>query len=171
MVDNNSDYGVAARILHWLFLALVIVMLTLGFVLKQAPASEHKDILIILHSSLGLILLAIVIISLTSKACISVPWRKKQMSKQAKAAMILSQWIIYIFISLQAITGMLRLLLSGENIQFFSFFTIDYLQKRPTFLAKTAAWFHDYDAYLLAVLVILSMGFTIFCYLNERVIE
>ena len=52
-------YGPVARALHWVVVALAIIVVALGWALIGAPRSENlRELLLLLHRSAGLLILA-----------------------------------------------------------------------------------------------------------------
>src|SRR2546427_12837837 len=99
-------YTPLARLLHWITAALVIVMLSMGFVMAELLKSGPlQDFLFALHESLGVVLMAIVYFRLGYRATHPPAPLPAEIPAFYRRAGHSVHWLLYALLAVQPIVG------------------------------------------------------------------
>lgn len=147
--NSNTQYGLIARMLHWSSVAMLLTIIVVASQFKdQAPGPEKFE-LISRHSSLGIMLLMLMIARLTWRNLNPNPIHSYHIKTWQKLLAISLHRSIYIIIITQCLLGILMLLTGGETIHFFDAFELPPLLEKAHPIHETVLGFH----YLISVMI------------------
>lgn len=155
--EPGPTYGAVSRILHWLTALGVFVMLGLGWGREFAPG-PWKPFLTELHKSLGLCLLAVVIIRLGWRVYAKAPALPSGTPLFIAWAAKAAHGALYALIVLMPLSGWAMVSAMGREASFFGVFNLPALFERTPSLVPALKEAHELAAFLLAGLIALHIG-------------
>jgi len=155
LFNSHFEYGLLAKLFHWLTFIVLIAQIPFGFYLVGLEFSEEKIELENIHILVGIIVFYITIIRLI--------WKFINPSPTSKVNIFIGQALIakfnhfLLYLSVLAITtsGVLKKLYMGETLNFF-FFKYGF-QNDNFVLADFFYQIHIYSNYLLIGLIVVHI--------------
>ena len=153
--NNLTEYGTISKIFHWLSAAVLFVQIPLGFYLVDMDFSEKRITIESIHVTLGLSIFYITILRLIYKIFNPTPPLQNSIFLGQKMIAKLNHIFLYISILTITISGALKKLYNGEDLDiFFSNFEI----KNNFELAEIFYEIHIISNYTLIVLILLHIS-------------
>lgn len=122
-------YSATAQVLHWLTSALVVAVLPLAWVAASLAREEPaKPVLFTLHKSVGLTILALVVVRILWRIVNPPPPEVTEPHGLALIAKA-SHWLLYAVFLIMPVTGFLLSAFNGNATQFFYLFPIPGFEK------------------------------------------
>lgn len=157
MIKNTRDsYGLPAKIFHWLLSFMIICMLIVGFTMAGMEPSDQKSELYAGHKATGVIVLSVVILRFIWRLLnvevllpIGIPSWQRTVAR-------LTHYLLYFFMFMMPISGIMMSRFGGHDINVFGKFTIHAYEKNPD-IAKLFWQFHGYAAMVFIALIILHI--------------
>ena len=140
MIQNTiSSYGWLTKIFHWLIAIAIFGLIFVGLTMHSMEPSPEKLELYIMHKASGVVVLMLVVARLI--------WRQinKTVNPPSNLPHILAlasktvHFMLYIFMLLMPISGIMMSLYAGFDVPVFDLFTITAADKNP----KIAGIFHQ----------------------------
>jgi cytochrome b561 len=147
--NSNTQYGLIARILHWTSVVLLLTIIVIASQFADKTTSPEKLELISQHSSIGLILLIVMVTRLTWRNLNPNPIHSYSILSWQKLLAISLHRSIYVIIITQCFLGILMLLTGGEKFHFFDVFEFAPLLEKASPIHETILGFH----YLISVMI------------------
>lgn len=155
--DNTThSYGSSMKFFHWLIAILVIGMIIFGFCLDSFTDKSTKIFFIQLHKSIGLTILALMLmrliwrwLNISPKLPSSMPWWERFLAR-------LVHILLYIVVFMMPLSGWLASTAGGHATNFFWLFRVNApgIAQSKT-LAQCIFDFHIYGAWILIGLLTL----------------
>ena len=121
LTNTITEYGTFSKIFHWLSAALLIVQIPLGFYLVDMDFSEVRLTVESLHVTLGISIFYLTILRLTYKTLNPTPPLQNSIFTGQKLIAKLNHYLLYISILTITISGALKKLYNGEELDIFFF--------------------------------------------------
>lgn len=156
--NTNESYGIIAQSLHWLVAALVLVQLGLGLYAASLPVSLARLQWLSHHKSLGLAILALVLLRLAWRSMNPPPALPESMPRWQRGAASATHWLLYLLLLLAPLAGWMHASAAGLSVNWFGLFQVpDLISKQPELsdLLKTV---HKGCVALLALLLLGHVG-------------
>jgi cytochrome b561 len=147
--NSYTQYGLIARILHWTSVAMLLTIIVVASQLTDKATNADKLALISLHSSIGIMLLLLMLARLTWRNLNPNPIHSYSIKTWQKLLAISLHRSIYLIIMAQCFLGVLMLLSSGEPLHFFDIFELPPLLEEAHPIHQTLLGFH----YLISVMI------------------
>lgn len=147
-------WGVVSQLFHWVSAGLLLAIGVVGLVMVDMPNTPDKISMYALHKSLGLTLLAIVVLRLLWRLLRPVPAPLPGMSPLLRRTASTVHWGLYVLMLAMPLTGWLYNSASGYPLQWFKLFNLPALASRDESLAETAEWLHESGFWLLVALAV-----------------
>jgi len=150
---RNTDiaWGTVSMLLHWLVVLLVLVAATLGLVMDEMPNSMTKLRVFALHKSLGITVLALMLLRLAWRLLGGRPAALPMARWQAFSASV-THWLLYAVLLAMPLSGWLYNSASNFPLQWFGLFNLPALVERDRDIRE---WAHDAHETLFWVIVAL----------------
>ena len=161
MALGNKDvqgYSQGFKYLHWLVALLVFVMLGIGFFLGDLPGSM-KPTAYMLHKSIGLTLLALMLVRLMWIVCLTKPVLPAAMPRWECFLARFVQHSMYVFLLAMPLSGWLMATASNKIPVYFGWFRVPFPGILPD--KVLAVWMSDahyFIAFILLGLVALHVA-------------
>ena len=157
--NDNIAYGLIARILHWFTFLILLIQLPLGIYLDNLEFSEFKLTVENTHIIIGMSIFYITLLRMIWKFLNPKPITSTVNKLQLIASKAV-HGLFYITLLLITISGVLKLLLSGEEVNLIiSTIYIDYFNYE---LADQFHVVHVISAYFLVLLFTIHLGAVVY---------
>lgn len=153
-VRNTAEsYGILAQALHWLVAALVFAQLGLGLYAAALPTGIERLRWLSRHKSLGLALLALVLLRLGWRAASAPPALPASMPQWERGLALATHRLIYLLLVLAPLAGWMQASASGLSVNWFGLFVVPDLVPKSRSLAEIFKLAHLGCVTLLAAFV------------------
>lgn len=158
--NSKTNYGLIAKVFHWTIFIILALQFPLGIYLDSLEFSEFKVSIENWHITIGMLIFYVTLARLIWKSLNPDPSKHNQVNNIQKYIAISVHYLFYIILLLITLSGIAKLLVSGDTINFIFFsYSIDYMNFD---LAKNFHKIHFLSSYFLIVLFILHLGAVIY---------
>ena len=119
LTNTLTEYGTISKIFHWLSAAVLIIQIPLGFYLVDMDFSEKRLTVESLHVALGISIFYLTLFRLIYKTINPTPSLQKSIFIGQKLIAKLNHYLLYISILTITISGALKKLYNGEELDIF----------------------------------------------------
>jgi len=124
LANTDNHYGAITKLFHWTIALLIIGMLILGHVMGNISDKPLRGELFGIHKSLGLLILAIMILRLLWRFGNKTPSLPSHLPRWQQRSARANHCLLYIAIILMPITGIVMSTTAGYPPSFFGLFTL-----------------------------------------------
>ena len=154
LTNSSTEYGFISKTFHWLSAAVLIIQIPLGFYLVDMDFSERRLTVESIHVTLGLSIFYLTLLRLIYKTLNPTPRLSRSLFTGQKIIAKLNHVFLYIAILTITISGALKKLYNGEELDMFFF----NLEIKDNFeLAETFYEIHIFGNYTLITLISLHI--------------
>jgi len=121
LINTLTEYGSISKIFHWLSAAVLVFQIPLGFYLVDMDFSEKRLTIESVHVTLGLVVFYLTIFRLIYKSFNPTPALKNSIFPGQKIIAKLNHIFLYIAVLVITISGALKKLYNGEELDMFFF--------------------------------------------------
>jgi cytochrome b561 len=154
MLKNTPhSYGSVAKCFHWTIFALIVALLTVGFLMTDMSNSPDKFKIYGLHKSIGIMVLTLALLRLGWKLINSSPLLPNTLTPLEKLAAKAGHALLYVLILAMPLSGWLMSSAGGFPVSVFGLFTL------PDLIAPDKEWSkffretHEWLAYAIIIMV------------------
>ena len=119
LTNTLTEYGTISKIFHWLSAAVLIIQIPLGFYLVDMDFSEKRLTVESLHVTLGISIFYLTLFRLIYKTFNPTPPLQNSIFIGQKLIAKLNHYLLYISILTITISGALKKLYNGEELDIF----------------------------------------------------
>jgi len=119
LTNTLTEYGTVSKTFHWLSAAVLIIQIPLGFYLVDMDFSEKRLTVESLHVTLGISIFYLTLFRLIYKTINPTPSLQKSIFIGQKLIAKLNHYLLYISILTITISGALKKLYNGEELDIF----------------------------------------------------
>lgn len=153
IANTATTYGAVAQALHWLVAAGIAAQFVWAWRIDEADSIRTQFALVNQHKSIGMTVLALVIVRLLWRAFNRPPPFPPGMSAWEKFAAVTTHWLLYVLILAMPVTGWIYTSAAGFGPEFFGLVEIPALVGQSEGLEKLFGEVHEWLAICIAVLV------------------
>ena len=155
LTNTLTEYGSISKIFHWLSAAVLVFQIPLGFYLVDMDFSEKRLTIESIHVTLGLAIFYLTIFRLIYKTFNPTPALENSIFPGQKIIAKLNHIFLYVAILTITISGALKKLYNGEELDMFFF----NLEIKDNFeLAEIFYEIHIIGNYILLALITLHIS-------------
>ena len=159
IINSSKEYGLLAKLFHWITFIVLIAQVPFGFYLVGLEFSDRRIDLENIHILIGITIFFFVLLRLIWKLFNRSPKSEHNIFKGQNLIAKTNHFLLYVSIFSITISGVLKKLYMGEKLNFFIF---QYAFKDSNFqLADSFYTLHIYANYLLIALVSLHILATV----------
>ena len=137
--NTENSYGLIAKTFHWLIALAIIILITVGFIMSAMEPSPDKYELYNMHKASGVIVLMLVVLRLLWRFSNKIVQPPEDLPNILKLAAKSGHFMLYVFMLLMPISGVLMSYFGGRDISVFGLFVIPSADKTP----QIAGMFHQ----------------------------
>ena len=124
LTNSLTEYGFISKVFHWLSAAVLIIQIPLGFYLVDMDFSDKRLTVESIHVTLGLSIFYLILFRLLYKTLNPTPRLQNSLFPGQKIIAKLNHIFLYVSILVITISGALKKLFNGEELDMF-FFNIE----------------------------------------------
>jgi cytochrome b561 len=131
-METRLQYGTAAKVFHWLIVALLVVQYPIGWLMPDIHRGQQPGAGMTFHVSFGILMLVLIVLRLAWRLAHPVapegslpPWQRLSSD--------IVHWLLYALVLATTVTGWLFASFRGWSLQFF------YLTPLPMLASENAA--------------------------------
>ena len=124
LTNSLTEYGFISKVFHWLSASLLFIQIPLGFYLVDKDFSEKRITIESIHVTLGLSIFYLILFRLLYKTINPTPRLQNSLFPGQKIIAKLNHIFLYVSILVITISGALKKLFNGEELDMF-FFNIE----------------------------------------------
>lgn len=147
-------WGTASQAFHWISVLLLVAIAAIGLTMEDLPNSPDKIRMYALHKSLGLTLLAVVVLRLLWRCTRPVPGDVPGLSIGVRRAAATVHWALYAMMLAMPLTGWLLNSAEGFPLQWFKWVNLPPIAAESEDLADLAEDLHENGFWLLVALAV-----------------
>ena len=130
--NSTRAYGIVAQVFHWLVAALVFIQISIGLYVDDLPISMARLRWMSWHKSVGITILALVLLRLAWRLVERPPPLPEHMPTFERIAARLTHWALYGLLILTPLAGWLTASAMGLSVNWFGWVLIpDLISKNP----------------------------------------
>ncbi|HEY4555324.1 MAG TPA: cytochrome b [Lysobacter sp.] len=165
-LKNPADrWGPVSQLLHWAIALLVTAIGAIGLWMGGLPNSPRKIEVYALHKSLGLTLLALVLVRIAWRAYAGAPAALPGQPRWQMRIASATHAGLYALLLAMPLTGWLLNAWGGYPLQWFGLFNLPRLLPRDRELHEFAATLHEAGFWLLCALVVAHVAAALYHHL------
>ena len=119
--NSLTEYGFISKVFHWLSAAVLIIQIPLGFYLVDMDFSDKRLTVESIHVTLGLSIFYLILFRLLYKTLNPTPRLQNSLFPGQKIIAKLNHIFLYVSILVITISGALKKLFNGEELDMFFF--------------------------------------------------
>ena len=154
LTNSLTEYGFISKVFHWLSAAVLIIQIPLGFYLVDMDFGDKRLTVESIHVTLGLSIFYLILFRLLYKTLNPTPRLQNSLFPGQKIIAKLNHIFLYVSILVITISGALKKLFNGEELDMF-FFNIEI--KDNSELAEIFYEIHIVGNYTLIALISLHI--------------
>ena len=124
LTNSLTEYGFISKVFHWLSAAVLIIQIPLGFYLVDMDFGDKRLTVESIHVTLGLSMFYLILFRLLYKTLNPTPRLQNSLFPGQKIIAKLNHIFLYVSILVITISGALKKLFNGEELDMF-FFNIE----------------------------------------------
>lgn len=160
--NSETRYGHVARVLHWTSVGLLLASVILGAELAPPPSAQDRVEVIARHSSIGILLLAVMLMRFSWRLNSLNPVRSYTVSAWQQRAAISLHWFLYAVVISQCLVGLAQLFADGSPIEIFDLVLLESSGMRDDELRERLNDIHASFANVIYVVIAVHVGAAIY---------
>jgi cytochrome b561 len=154
-----AGYNGVARSLHWLIVLLAAIVVGLAWAMERAPRNTpSRDQLMLLHQSVGLTILAVMILRIGWRWGHPAPPLPPSLARWERALSRATHVMLYVLFITMPVAGYLDAAAAGHAVSFFGLASIPPLIPANGRLSQAAIAFHLVGQYFVHLFVALHVA-------------
>jgi cytochrome b561 len=169
MNGSAHSYDRVAQGLHWLVAGLAVVVVGLGLAMTGEPReSDPRNTLLLLHRSVGLTILAAMLLRLAWRLRHRPPPLPASLAPFERAAAHANHYLLYTILIAMPLAGWINAAAAGHSVSFFGLGAIPPLLPENGRLAQWAIALHLTGQYLLYLFVAVHVAGALYHLIVKR---
>jgi cytochrome b561 len=161
--SGAESYDSVTQALHWLVAALAVGVVLLGWTIEGVPRNtQQRDLLIMVHSSVGLVILATMVFRAGWRWRHPAPPLPASFGRLEAALARGTHLVLYLIFIVMPLAGYLNAVAAGHPVDFFGIVSIPPLLPESGRLSQVAIAIHLVGQYPLYLFVILHVAGALF---------
>lgn len=162
--NSSTQYGIVAKILHWLMALLIIAAWVVGIYMVQLPDTDlNRHTIYDAHKSFGMIILMLAVIRIAWRMYNIRP-KNPPIARPLLFAAHAVHYGLYLCMFIQPLSGWALSSAAGYTPTLFGWFTFPSLVPPNPSMVHTYAEIHEINAWVLCALFLLHVGGALYHY-------
>jgi cytochrome b561 len=163
--NTRDEWGSVSKLLHWVVVALVLAMAWLGLTMGDLPNGPDKAATYALHKSIGLTLLAVVVLRLGWRLLAGAPAPVAGTPQWQARIASLTHWALYALLLAIPLSGWLMNSAAGFPLQWFGLVDVPAIAGQDQALRERAGDLHELLFWALASLALVHVAAALYHHL------
>ncbi|MBD8525001.1 cytochrome b [Pseudomarimonas arenosa] len=156
--STDQGWSAISQTLHWLIAVLVIGLGIVGLIMTELPTSPTKIKIYALHKSVGITVLALMVLRLIWRLFDRRPAYPSGMPVWQTSLATLTHGLLYLLLFVMPLSGWLYNSASNFALRYFGWFSLPALSAPDPQLKALALEVHQWGFYLLASLLLVHVA-------------
>ena len=152
--NTSTEWGSVSKSLHWLVVALVLVMAWIGLRMGDMPNGPDKIASYAMHKSIGLTILALVVLRLLWRAYAGAPAPVAGTPPLQERIASLAHWALYALLLAMPLSGWVLNSASGFPLQWFGLVNLPAIAGKDHDLHELAEEVHELLFWAMVVVAV-----------------
>ncbi len=131
-MTNRLQYGITAKVLHWLVVALLLVQYPIGWLMPDIHRGMKPGAAMTFHVSFGIVILTLIVLRLAWRLAHTVA-PESSLPRWQRLGSEAAHWLLYVLVLATTVTGWLFASFRGWSLSLF------YLAPLPMLASENAA--------------------------------
>lgn len=159
MIKNTEDsYGTIAKLFHWIIALAIISLITVGFTMSSMAPSPDKYELYGMHKASGVMVLMLVILRLIWKFSNKSVLPPAGFPKILALAAASGHFMLYAFMFMMPVSGLLMSYFGGHDVNVFGMFTIEAVLEKNSQLSGLFHEIHTIGIWAFIAVIVMHVG-------------
>lgn len=124
LLNSRTEWGVPAKVLHWLVATGIFVLIYLGLLQSDLPSGDERTQIRLIHGSIALVVLMLMTMRVIWRWMNVAPAHPEGSPAWQNLSATVVHWGLYVAIFVQLISGAMVVATYGKGIPFFGLFNI-----------------------------------------------
>ncbi len=172
MDDDDKGYGSVAKVLHWLVASILVAQFALGWLMPKVRRGMEPGISMDVHVSIGIVVLALIVIRLLWRITHRVP-PAPQLPLWQRNASLAVHWLLYALVFVTTFSGWFYASARGWHLTFFGLFPLLALSPEGSPTGHALGEIHESIVWvLLAVIIVHTLAALVHVFVyRDRVMQ
>jgi len=166
--NTANEWGSISKALHWLVVALILAMAWIGLTMGDLPNGPDKIATYALHKSIGISILALVVLRLGWRLYAGAPHAVAGTPGWQERIAALTHWALYVLLLAMPISGWVLNSSSGFPLQWFGLVNLPAIAGKNPDLHERAEQAHELMFWILVTLVVAHAAAAFYHHLFQR---
>lgn len=166
--NTRDEWGSVSKLLHWAVLAMVLAMAYLGLTMGDLPNGPGKAATYALHKSIGLTLLAVMLLRLAWRLWAGAPAPVAGTPRWQAHVARLTHWGLYALLLAMPLSGWILNSAAGAPLQWFGLVSVPALGGQDEGLREIAEEAHELLFWTLVALALVHVAAAVYHHLFAR---
>ena len=166
--NTANEWGSVSKTLHWLVVALILAMAWIGLTMGDLPNGPDKIATYALHKSIGISILALVVLRLGWRLYAGAPHAVAGTPGWQERIAALTHWALYVLLLAMPISGWVLNSSSGFPLQWFGLVNLPAIAGKNPDLHERAEQAHELMFWILVTLVLAHAAAAFYHHLFQR---
>ncbi len=169
-LKNTAErWGSVSQLLHWLIAILILLLGVVGLIMGELPRTPRYFWVYTAHKSLGLSVLALVVLRLGWRIYAGAPDPVPGTPTWQERIATFTHWLLYAMILAMPLSGWLYDSTSGlRPLRWFGLFLVPKLSAPDAQLRALSHFVHEWGFWLLIAIVLIHAGAAVYHHLFQR---
>ena len=170
MTLKNTDdrWGAGSQLFHWVIVALILVMAYIGLTMGDLPNGPRKINIYALHKSIGLTILALVVLRVLWRVYAGAPAPVPGTPTWQQRIASVTHFLLYALLFAIPLSGWVLNSSAGYPLQWFKLFNLPAITARDQGVHELAETAHEALFWVLVVLVVMHAGAALYHHLFQN---
>ena len=170
MTLKNTDdrWGAVSQLFHWVIVALILVMAYIGLTMGDLPNGPRKINIYALHKSIGLTILALVVLRVLWRVYAGAPAPVPGTPTWQQRIASVTHFLLYALLFAIPLSGWVLNSSAGYPLQWFKLFNLPALVTRDADLRQLAGNVHELLFWSLVGLALLHAAAALYHHIFQR---
>lgn len=166
--NTAHEWGTASKLLHWLVVLLILAMAWIGLTMGDMPNGPDKVARYALHKSIGLTLLAVMLLRLGWRLYAGAPDPVPGTPRWQARIASLTHWALYALLLAMPISGWVLNSSSGFPLQWFGLINLPAITGKDHDLHELAEEVHELLFWVIVTVAVLHAAAAFYHHLFQR---
>ena len=160
--NSRDEWGSVSKTLHWLVVALILVMAWIGLRMGDMPNGPDKIATYATHKSIGIMILVLVLARLAWRLYAGAPDAVPGTPRLQERVASLTHWALYALLVAMPLSGWVLNSASGFPLQWFGLFNLPPIWPEDRDFSERLYLVHGWIGILIAIFVLGHIGAALF---------
>lgn len=164
----SGDYPATSKLLHWLVAICVLVTIPIAIWMTNADKGPLQDSLYNLHKSIGVLILALMLLRLANRLIVGAPAPDPTLEPWQRSVSATVHTLLYVLLLAMPIVGYTANSAFGASTPFFGLFELPPIVGKNEALSTQLFMLHRWTGFAVAGLALLHIGAALQHYFIRR---